>query len=236
VLQGISDQERKALILTVGNHRRDRVLNPVEVARIFQKLLDNGASLADCAALVHLDGTSMVSRFLRLLDLGEDGEIAVDFGPSRSTIGFSSAFEISRLSSPDRHIAIRAAIENRMGKEEVKGLVQYRLRSGKPMDECIAQTLKMRPQIERQYMYIGRLDDDMVIQRLRSMTQAERDRALKQALKDIDPRLESSSGRMSAVRFSIVGDAAASKIIGTLQPNFEQAISSQLKRTLGPQL
>jgi len=167
-----------------------------------------------------------------VLDLGDDGEIAVDFGPSRSTIGFSSAFEITRLIPTDRGAAIRAAIENRMGKEEVKQLVQYRLRSGKPIDECIAQILKLRPQIERRYMYIGRLDDGAVIERLRVMAQAERDAALKHALKDLDPRLESSSGRMSPVRFSIVGDAAISKILQAMQPNFEEAVGAQLKRTL----
>ena len=82
MLSGVPPETKRDLLLTVGSHRDDRPLSPEEVARSFQAALDAGSTLADLAALVHFDGTSMVSRFLRLLRLPGDVLRVVGWGQS----------------------------------------------------------------------------------------------------------------------------------------------------------
>ena len=179
---GLLEQEQKDLILTVGSHRLERRLGPIVVARLFKKMMNNGASLHDCAEMAHLDGPSMVSRFLRLLNLSDEIEIAVDWGASGLTVGFTSAFEIARLPAGEQSEVCKAAIEYGLTSGEVRQLVQYRRRSIKPLKECVAQIVQLRPRVERRYMHIGRIDDELVLKRLKLLTVDEGNLVLRRVL------------------------------------------------------
>src|SRR5262245_60099145 len=100
-LAALSGEERKRLLLSVGTHRRERYLSPVEVAHLFQKATRGGDTLADLAAAVQLDGTSWVARFITLLKLTPDVQHMVDWGKSGSTLAFTSAVELARLPDVD---------------------------------------------------------------------------------------------------------------------------------------
>ena len=69
MLPGLSPDEMRSLLLSVGSHRDNRDVLPLKVAELFDKAIKHGAKKRDCAISVHFDGTSMVSRFLKLLDL-----------------------------------------------------------------------------------------------------------------------------------------------------------------------
>ncbi len=134
---GLSPEQTKRLLLSVGSHRGTRPFSPVEVAETLKISIDAGSKLSELASALHLDGTSMVTRFLRLLDLSPQVRDWVDWGESGSTIGFTAASELSRLSdSGEQNQLGRAALENQLKSSEVREVVQIRRRSKRPLAAC----------------------------------------------------------------------------------------------------
>src|SRR5438128_180224 len=112
-LAALTVAERQQLILSVGTHRGERHLSPIEVAHLFQKAIWGGDSASDLAETVSLDGTSQVSRFLALLKLPPDVQHLVDWGKSGDSLAFTAAFELSRLgNADDQRKAIEAVLRH----------------------------------------------------------------------------------------------------------------------------
>ncbi len=95
----LTNEERRQLLLSVGTHRGQRPLSPFEVAELFARAISKGATLAECAAAASLEGTTWVSRFLRLLKLPSTVTHLVDWGGGSGTIGLNrkAQFHIERL-------------------------------------------------------------------------------------------------------------------------------------------
>ena len=99
MIPGLSTDEERDLILSVGTHRPGRMLTPVEVAELLQRALDAGASSESIAKRCLLEGTTTISRFLRLLDLEEASKHLVVFGSKKGSLGFTTAMEVAASSS-----------------------------------------------------------------------------------------------------------------------------------------
>jgi len=228
-LKGLSPEQQKQLILSIGSHRATRPLTPLEVGSLLRIAISAGSTPQELAAFVHLDGSSMISRFCRLLDLAGDVYHLIDWGNSQSTIGFTAASELARLTNHDeQRAAIRAALENKLSSSEIKQLVQSRLRSNRDIQACIAEIIGMRPRIERINLFIGSVTSPDVRQKLSGMTQHERDTLLSQLLRESYPDLRNVSARLGIERFTITGGDDDAAKLKARAIDFETQINSQL--------
>ena len=229
---GLNADQHKRLILSVGTHQSVRPMSPVDVSRAFETMRKHGATLNDCAELVHLDGTSMVSRFLRLLRLDPVVEPSVGWPNSDGTIVFTAASEIARLPEHDHQVAVQNSIEHGFNSAEIRQLVQLRLRSGEDLTTCADRIKEMRPRIQRRHLMLGKIDSATVVEVLKNISQPERDSLLKQLLEAIESDLGRASCHLSIQRFSIVGDQHVFEVVSALEPDFETAIVGRLERML----
>jgi len=225
-MDGLTPEENKQMLLSVGTHRGERMLTPVEAAKLFRKSISSGGSITGCATGTHVT-TSMVSRFLKLLDLIPEIQHLVDWGASISTISFTSAFELSRLAREDQQEVANAILEDGFSAKEVRDLVQLRRRSGSSVRDCIEATLKMRRVIVRRFVFVGAVTESRVHQHLEGMQQSDRDSLMREiAVEDlnVDRNVEV---RLGPSRFTLVGNDAVAKSIDRLS-DFEIAVNGRL--------
>ena len=233
MLAGLSVWELRRLKMSVGyaRHRRGRPLSPVEVGMLFRKARLHGVSIADCAEEVGLDGTS-VSRFLRIVGLPSDLQHLIDWGSGKNFIGFSSAVETTKLKDTEDQRAIGAAILSRsLNSKEVRQVTQLRQRSGRSIEECVKEVLKMRPKVEKRYLFIGSVASENV-KALQELTQSGRDLMLAAGMESIG--LQSGTGRLGARFFTLVGDEsfdAAMQAIG--KENIEAQLRLHISQAVG---
>lgn len=232
MLPGLTADEYKKLILSVGTHRGKRLISPVEAAVLFEKAQAAGASLAACAKAVHLEGPTWIGRFLNLLKLPEDVRHLVDWGRGPGAVTFTSATEIARLDDPnDKRGAIEAALANDLSSAEVRQLVQLKKRSGRAIAECAEGVLKMRPQVDVRHVFIGSVSEELR-ERLRGIGQYARDEIFAGAVGNVVGSLR-VSGRLGAERFTLVGGKDFSSVIAAKQDLLEREINEALAAGLG---
>lgn len=220
---------KQNLILSVGIHRKKRILTPVEVAEGIKVLKDNDMATKDIRDLLMLTNDSMITKFERLLSLSPEIRYLIDWGQTPSSIPFSSAAEISRLlDEGEQKLVADALLENSLTKNEIIQIIQARLRSSKTINECIDETIKLRPQIDHKFVYIGAILDNDIKIFLQSLTQFERDTLLNNVINQIIPEKIPWDGRLGIERFTIVGSKYFSTIIESLENGFENNINSLL--------
>lgn len=231
-LPGLTADEHRDLIVSVGTHRGSRRLSPLEVAQSFARAREAGASLDECAAAVGFAGPTMVSRFLRLLELDDAVQHLVDWGASDSTVSFTAASELGRLPlGTEQAVAAEAVLEHRMRVGEVKQLIQSRLRSGKRIEDSVEVILRLRPRIERRHVFVGAIASQPLRQALERLRQAERDELLKGVLRRILPAGTHAAGRLGTDRFTIAG-AEDLAMVFTADPDFEETVAATLAEAL----
>lgn len=227
-MRALSPAESRGLLLSVGTHKGRRPLSPVEVARLLKREFDAGASLAEIAEAVQFDGTTMIGRFLALLDLSPEIQHLVDFGSGVDSLGFTSAFEMSRVPKDDHQELATAILSNQLSSAEVRQVRQLRLRSKRPISECIDEVVRMRPQVHVRQVFIGAILDERTRLRLRAKSQLERNELLKGALADRFAALRIGSGRLGADRFTLVGGRELSEAMhGTLERDLNDEIATR---------
>jgi hypothetical protein len=215
-IDALTLDERKLLLLSVGTHRGQRPLTPVEVSAIFKKVMDSGGSLQECAKAASLQGTTIVTRFLRLQQLPQSVAHLVDWGSGAGTLGFSVAAEIARLADlSDKEAVANAVLSHKLSGSEVRQVVQIRKRSKRPVDECIDEVLKLRPKIERRYVYVGAITDSRLRARLTGMTQHERDAALGNVIRSVLDGKAPSLAKLGVDRFTLVGAKDVGEVFST---------------------
>lgn len=231
MLPGLTADEYKRLILSVGTHRGKRLISPGEAAVLFEKAQSAGASLADCAKAVHLEGPTWIGRFLNLLKLPEDVRHLVDWGRGPGAVTFTSATEIARLDNPDdKRSAIETALTHNLSSAEVRQLVQLRKRSGRTIAECTEGVLKMRPQVDVRHVFIGSVFEG-ARERLRSLGQYARDEmfacVIKKSLGGVG-----LSGRLGAERFTLVGGKDFGVVVAARKDTLEREVNEALAADL----
>jgi hypothetical protein len=224
-MRSLSPAETRALILSVGTHKGKRPLSPVEVARLIKRELDSGASPSEVAGAVQFDGTTMIGRFLRLLDLSSDIQHLVDFGSGDDSLGFTAAFEMARVPRLDHEEFSTAILEHQLSSAEVRQVAQLRLRSKRAIADCIHTVIGMRPHVEIRHVYIGAVLDDAIRKRLSSMTQLQRNELLRDLLAERFASLRIGTGRLGAERFTLVGGDELSQ---AMRGSLEQEVNAEL--------
>lgn len=227
----LSPQERQGLLLSVGTHKGRRTLSPVEVATIFSKILAAGGSMADCARAAHLEGTTIVARFLRLLKLPESVRHLVDWGSSPGTVGFSTGAELARLENEaEEEDVVRGVLTYRLSGSEVRQVVQLRKRSKRPIKACLEEVVGMRPRVEKRYVYVGAVTDLSLKYSLQTMTQQQRDDLLAGAMKNVLPVKNLAVTRLAPERFTVVGGAEFGDAMNQKKESLEREINDALAK------
>jgi len=234
-VRGLSTDLQKKLLLSVGSHRASRPLSPVEVAEAVQASLSTGSSLQEIAEFLHLEGTSVLTKFIRLLQLSPAVRHLVDWGRSESTIGFTAASEVARLDDPDGQLQLcHAGLQHQLGSAEMKQILQLHQRSGQSITDCVTEILQLRPRIQRIHVFLGAVNSSDVQQRLAALSQADRDVALRSAVSSAFPRLGKFGCRLGSERFTVTGNEEVSAELTQGGRDFEAAINDVLAEAVLP--
>ena len=228
--KALSPQERQGLLLSVGTHRGRRRLSPVEVARLFEKILAAGGSLSDCASAGRFEGTTMVTRFLRLLKLPESIRHLVDWGNAPGTLGFSVAYELARLDDEvDEEKVVQSVLKCRLTGTEARQVVQLRNRSKRTVEECLNEVVGMRPHVEHRYVYIGAVTDAALRTSLKLMTQGQRDALLVGAVNSVLAVRDLVVIKLGPDRFTLVGGADFGEAMNQRKDSLEEEVNDALQ-------
>ncbi len=229
MILGLSKEEYRDLVLSVGTHRKSRRLSPLEVARLLAKAAAAGATSGDCAKALEL-GTTQVRTFLKLLDLDADVQHLADWqGSKNATMPFSSMAELARLAPPDQIPAVDSVLRHSLTWKEVVQLVQVSRRSGKSIDECINYVLNLRPEIVTRHLFVGAITSVDLARRIRSFDQSERDRIFAEVLNRLISLDYPAAGRLGEDKFTILSDHDLSHLLGTHPDEIEKSINELLE-------
>jgi hypothetical protein len=230
----LEPQELRGLILSVGTHKADRPLSPLEVGILVRQATLRGSDLKEIAKATQLEGTTQLSRFMKLLELPQDTHHLVDWGRSTGGgVGFSTAFEIARLdSADDKRAAMVAAIEHGLSSAEARSLVQLRRRGAKTIADCIAATVKMRPTVEIRRVIIGAVNDPEVRTQLATKTQVERDKLITTWTHQRGLRDPKIVAKLAPDSFTIAGPDALLAPVVSAAESFEAELNTSLAQQL----
>lgn len=226
MLPGLSPLELGRLRISVGygTHKKGRPLSPTEVGRMLRRARDAGASLEDCAKALGFKGTTQVSRFLGVLDLPPDLLHLVSWGRSTDSIGFTTAVELARVSTPkDKRAIAEAILQQGLQTDEVRQVAQLLKRSQQPVQECLREVIGMRPTVERVYVFMGAIVDEAVKAALANQTQEQRNGILRGGIEALGIN---ASGRLGEQVFTLVGDE---RLNTRLISEGREAIESRLR-------
>jgi hypothetical protein len=156
MLDALSPQEKALLLQSIGTHKKDRKLQPPQVAQLLAKAM-RLQPIEDIASDLEMAETSTLRRILSLQRLPAECRPLVVWGGQPGYLSFSVAAELARASDQDLPSLLAAALEERFSKEEVRGILQRGRRSGEPIHRAMDEIRAMRPVTERQYLFMGRL-------------------------------------------------------------------------------
>lgn len=198
------DIGRLRMSVGYGQQKRGRHYSPVEVGEWVEQQRERGASLADCARTLNLNGTGHVGRFPSLLNLPDDVRHLVDWGAPRGGIGFSAAVELTKINSATDQMAVaNAALKHGLTSREIRQIKQLRNRSDQPIENAIEHGLRMRPEIIRRHVFVGSVVSKVVREYIANWDQARRDALLRHGIKRVG--LKAASGRLGRRTFTLVG-------------------------------
>ncbi len=233
MLAGLNALElgRLRMSLGYGTHKKGRPLSPIEVGELLQKARSEGLSLKDCAAAVQLNGTGHIGRFLSILELPADIQHLVGWGVEKSFIGFTAAFELTKLTdTEEQRIVAKSILADGLASKEVRQVAQLRNRSEKAIDECINEVLRMRQQIIKRFVFVGSILPENQ-STLGEQTQTARDSILASAIVNLGIR--SATGRLGSKLFTLVGNEDFNASIQEIgKENIEARIRALVSKAL----
>ena len=228
-MKGLLSHEVSKLILSVGTHKSERPLSPVEVAEFMQKALDAGEKRTEIAERLYLEDSSIIGRFIRLLSLPTQVQHIVGWGSDPATVSFSAASGIARLNSEVEQTALaKAALENQLNKSEIVQVVQIKQRSENSIESCIKAVLDQRPIIERRHVIIGKLTSESLKNSVKHLSQLERNNLLDSALKRHSSDITHLGSKLGDEFFILVGDEHFHAAIMKFPQGFENSITEYL--------
>ena len=232
-MKGLSSSETRQLILSVGTHSSERPLSPIEVAKLMQKTLNTGERRIDIAEKLHLEDSTMIGRFVRLLSLPSEIQQCVGWRSNPSTLSFSAATEIARLkSTQQQNVLAKAVLENRLNRYEILQVVQIQRRSEKSIEDSIKAVLDQRPVIERRHVIIGSLLSKRLKDDLEKMSQSERNDLLESALDRYGPNTPRLGSKLGNSYFMLIGDDSFHAAITDIPNGFEESVTQYLTQEL----
>ena len=230
-MKGVSAENQRDLILSVGIHKQERPLSPIEVAALLEQALSSGSTIKEVSEEILLDST-MINRFLRLLNLAPEIRHLVGWG-GRSGISFSTASEIARLRTPEEQEFLgNATLEHRLSKSEVIQTIEVMNRFHRPVNQCVEEVLRMRPRVIRRYLFIGAIKSSRLQNRLSKMSQKERDILFENVIASNLPDLPSWNGSLGTTRFTLIGNEALDQALSRLPTDFASSINHYLESSI----
>ena len=228
-MRGLTSTEFQDITLSVGTHRGSRRFSPSEVAGLIQKTLCAGTSRKECASTLGISPTQ-VSTFLKLLSLREDIQHLADWrGTKNASIPFSTLAELARLSPSEQMKAAEAVLRHDLKWREVIQLTQISQRSALPIEECIANILKLRPQIDTRHLFVGAVTRHPLRALLHSISQSDRDSLIERTLRRLTGPDYDARGRLSDREFTILSQHALTKLLDMTADQLEQAVNDGLE-------
>lgn len=229
-MQGLKPQELKQLILSVGTHRSDRQLSPMEVSDLIARAIEAGVSRSECASELRI-GSTQLSAFLRLQNLTPAVRHLAAWGAQPGGIPFSSLALVAQLEGErNQQLAADAILEHDLTWSETVQLVQIARRSDSGVREALRRVLALRPEIETRHVIIGSVQSDQLRQRLLTMSQRERDSLLMRAASEAG--LPSDlAGRLGPSMFTLVASRQVSSEIADADV-VEATLNKRLRRLL----
>ncbi|MDG6909765.1 MAG: hypothetical protein JRN08_05300 [Nitrososphaerota archaeon] len=232
-MEGLTQEERSKLIRSVGTHRGTRPLSPVEVGQLFAKALQY-SSAETIASEVDFHGTTMVSRFVRLLDIPEEFQPLIDWGNSSGSIPFTAATAVGGLPRGIQRVLLNRYLSGELDVQDLRNVVPI-LRRGKGLKEAIEEAGKLRPTIVRRHLLIGAVAREDQ-ERVRTLDQAGRDSIMKLALAEVLSPGDVVTARMLPERFSIVttdsGKVSIDDKSRSAGTTFERLIQERIRKAL----
>jgi ParB-like chromosome segregation protein Spo0J len=181
----LAPDEVRDLITSTSTHQQTRRLSPMDVALLFRKALDGGASKSDCAEAVGFADATMVGRFLRLLDLAPRIQAMIDWGSSDASLSFTSGTELAHLPVEDQEELAPEALRHGLRTGEIKAIVQRLRRSDVSPAQALEEVLKSRPHIEQRHVFVGKFGDPATTAALSATTEDERQALLNALVRDL---------------------------------------------------
>ena len=232
-MKGLLPNQVSELILSVGTHKSKRPLLPVEIAEYMQRALDAGEKRTDIAEKLHLEDSSLIGHFIRLLSLPSQVQQLIGWGSDPATISFSAAAGIARLDSTlDQTVLTKAALENKFNKSEIIQIVQIRQRSNNPIESCIKAVLDQRPIVERRHVIIGKLTSENLKDKIKELSQLDRNKLLDSTLKRNVSAIGHLGSKLGDEYFVLVGNELFHTTITGLPQGFENSITEFLIKEL----
>jgi hypothetical protein len=222
----------KKLILSAGTRLSNRPLSPIEVASAMKQAKENGMTTKELADALYFEGTTMIGRYIKLLSLSTQIQPLIGWGSDASTLSFSTASEIARLTPNEQTIFSRAVLSHQLGLSEVKQIVQIRQRLGKAIEQAIQAVLDQRTVVIQRHVIVGAVMAEDLRRQLAQMTQEERNTLLRQTLEKRGPGFASIGAKLGPDNFTLVGDKQFQKAITSLPNGFEEAITQYLQQEL----
>jgi hypothetical protein len=230
---GFPDDKRRLLVLSVGTHKVQRPLSPVEVCDYLLEWQSTGETLPSIASKLQLKDAAMLKKFLRLEHLATDLRPLVDWSTSESGLSFSTAAEIASMPSQSDQIELgKAVVTHKLSKVEVQSVLQRINRGNVPVAMAVEEMIRLRPRITQRYVYIGRLRADLA-EKLKGSLHSERDGLLRAAVIQMLKGYEAFGARLGAERWTLVGgkdlEDKLARIGNRLEPDLNDAIASVIK-------
>ncbi len=158
MIPGVSAEEQRDLILSVGTHQGQRRLSPGQVAELLGSATASGATRRSLSEALGLRDTSMIGRFLKLNALPPGARDLVGWGRNPEELSLSVAAEIASAPAQARDELIAAAQAHRLTKEEARAVVQRLDRSGDSPAQAVEVIVALRSETVRRYVFLGRLE------------------------------------------------------------------------------
>lgn len=197
------DLGRLRMSVGYGRQKRGRHYSPVEVGEWVMQERRRGASLADCATTLNLDGVGHIGRFPRLLKLPEEVLHLVDWSTPQGGIGFSAAVELVKLrSQSDQREVADAVLKHGLTSREIRQVAQLRKRSDRTVAEAIEDGLRMRPKVVYRHVFLGSVPAG-IRDYMANREQGQRDALLQRSIDKVG--LKGATGRLGRQIFTLVG-------------------------------
>ena len=228
----LTPNEMRDLLLSVGTHRAERRLSPLEVTMLIQRMLDSGISRKECASSLGISVTQ-VSTFLALLSLDPQLQHLADWNGSRNaSVPFSTLSEIAKLPSSVHRQVVDAVLRYEFRWKEVVQLVQISMRSREPISSCVRQILALRERVETQHLFVGRISSHTCIHLLRDVSQETRDQYLREAVAQLVGSNYAARSRLGLETFTVLSSHDLPRMCQLSPDEFEQRVNGILEESI----
>jgi hypothetical protein len=232
-LEGLSQEERSKLIRSVGTHRGDRPLSPIEVGRLFERAIQHNP-IGRVVEWVDFRDPTMIMRFVGLLGLPDQFQALVDWGSQPGGIPFSAAALVSGLPKEMQTELLTKIVNEELGTSDVKLIVPI-IRKGRSVEDAIAEAGKLRPVIVRRHILIGAVGTSSRTA-IEGLEQPERDALLRKVVERTVRPSDLATVRLLPERFTLVtnddGKSAIDLVSTRAGVSFERFFQDLIGREL----